>query len=277
MRLAVALIRGVFATISLPGMIAAQTTLPGHVVDIKVGEYFILAPDSAPAGVITLRVTQTGDVVKRFPADTAKLRADLTYHFHMVWVVRLDSGRTVADLLEAGRSNSPAPWATVLGGAGFADAPGSSNATMTLPPGSYALVCYVGSARADRNRYHLLKGMVRPITVVGGTSSVPLPNPHLTVVLRDSSEAVPDTLRAGTYRILVRNEGKRPADFGISRLKPGYTIAQAKAWQARSLTEPPRHAVGGVIHVRANDPLMTTVELVPGDYFFRDKHVVVRE
>lgn len=281
MRLAFTLIYPLFlATTSFPGVIAAQRAtlpLPGHVVDIKVGEYFILAPDSVPAGVVSLRVTQTGDAIKPWPPDIARLRADLTYHFHMVWLVHLDSSKTAADLLEAERSRSPAPWAKILGGAGFADAPGSSNVTTILSPGSYALVCYVGSAREDRSRYHLLKGMIRPITIIGGRSSARLPIPELTVVLRDDSAVTPDTLRAGTLRILVRNEGKRAADFGISRVKPGYTIAQARAWRPRLMTEPPRHAVGGVVHVRAKGSLMTTIVLVPGNYFFGGKHVVVRK
>ena len=260
-----------------PVITAAQkVSLPGNVVDIKVGEYFILAPDSVSAGVVTLRVTRTGDVIKPWPADINRLRADLTYHFHMVWLVRLDSGKTVADLLEAERNKSPTPWATILGGAGFADAPGSSNVTMALTPGAYALVCYVGSAREDRNRYHLLKGMIRPITVAGRPRSARLPAAQLTIDVRNDSATVPDTLRPGTHRILVRNSGERPTDFSINRVKPGYTVSQAREWRSRHMTEPPRHALGGVVYVRPRSSLMTTVQLAPGDHFFGDKHVVVR-
>ena len=255
---------------------AQISTLPGHVVDIRVGEYFILAPDSIPAGLVTLRLTQTGDVTKPWPADTARLRADVTYHFHMIWLVRLDSGKTITDLVTAKRADVPTPWMTILGGPGFADTPGSSNVTMIVPQGSYALVCFVGSAHEDRNRYHLLKGMIRPLTVSGGGTSDTLPAPQLTIVPGNDSATVPDTLTVGAYRILVRNEGPRRTDFGIGRLKSGYTIAQARAWRPRLLTEPPRHAVGGIVGIPAGRPLMTTVLLEPGDYFFGDKHVVVR-
>lgn len=254
---------------------AQSSSLPGRVVDIKVGEYYILAPDSIPPGLVTLRLTQTGDVVKPFPADMAKLKADLTYHFHMIWLVRLDSAKTSADLLKAERDGSSTPWATIVGGPGFADAPESSNVTMILKPGNYALVCYVGSAREDRNRYHLLKGMIRPLTVVKGAVSENLPSPTLTIVLRDGAVEMPKTLSPGPYRLLVRNKRNRPSDFGISRLKPGYTIEQAKAWRARLLTEPPRHAVGGLVWIAADSALMTSVTLKPGDYFFGDSHVAV--
>lgn len=261
-------------TFSIPAF-AQNSGLPGRVIDIKVGEYYILAPDSISAGLVTLRLSQTGDVVKPFPADMEKLKADLTYHFHMVWLVRLDSAKTAGDLLKAERDRAPTPWARILGGPGFADAPGSSNVTMNLKPGNYALVCYVGSAREDRNRYHLLKGMIRPLTVVGEPVSANLPKPRLTIVLRDSVVEMPKTLVAGAYRVLVRNKGRRASDIGINRVKPGYTVEQAQAWRSRFLTEPPRHAVGGLVWIEADSALMTSITLKPGDYFFGDKHVVV--
>ena len=254
-----------------------SAALPGHVIDIKVGEYFITAPDSAPAGLVTLRLTQTGDVVKPWPADTAKLKADLTYHFHMVWLIRLDSARTISDVLVAERDGQPTPWKTILGGAGFADAPNSSNVTMLLTPGNYALVCYVGSAREDRNRYHLLKGMIRPLTVSARAASEPLPATQLTILLRPGSVVMPDTLARGQHSILIRNERERAVDFGIRRVKAGFTVAQVRSWRPSMMTEPPGHAVGGVVHIKPEQSLITTVTFEPGNYFFGVKHVVVRE
>ncbi|HVF39953.1 MAG TPA: hypothetical protein VM939_08630 [Gemmatimonadaceae bacterium] len=256
---------------------AQKPDLPGKVVDIRAGEYFIISPDSIRAGLITIRLTQTGDVTKPWPADMDKLRADLTYHFHMVWLVRLDSGKTAADLLRAEHDRAPTPWATILGGPGFADTPGSSNVTMIVPPGNYAFVCYVGSAREDRDRYHLLKGMIRPLRVTGKSTSEPLPVPRLRVSVRNDSTVMSDTLVAGSQTILVRNTGKRPTDFAINRLKPGYTVAQARAWRPRMMTEPPKHAVGGVVWIASDSELLTTVVLEAGDYFFGNKHVVVRK
>jgi hypothetical protein len=280
MRRIAALTRAIVAISLSAGAVGAQgaalPALPGRVLDIKVGEYFIHARDSMPAGLVTLRVTQTGDVVKPWPGDSARRRADLTYHFHMVWLVRLDSGKTIGDLMEAERTRGRTPWATVLGGAGFADAPDAANVTMLVPPGSYALVCYVGSAREDRSRDHLLKGMVRPLTVVGPPARSRLPAPRLTIVVRDSAVVVPPTLRAGSYLVRIRNEGARQTDFGIGRVKAGYTLAEARAWRPRMMTEPPRHSVGGVVHIAPGGSLLTTVRLVPGDYLVGDRHVVVR-
>jgi len=255
---------------------AQSSGLPGHLLDVRVGEYFILAPDSIPAGLVTLRLTQTGDVTKPWPADMEKLRTDVTYHFHMIWLVRLDSGKTITDVFNAERARIPTPWMTILGGPGFADTPGSSNVTMMVSQGSYALICFVGSAQEDRNRYHLLKGMIRPLKVTGVPTSDTMPAPQLTVVLGNDSASIADSLTAGVYRILVRNEGPRSTDFAIGRLKSGYTVAQARAWRPRLMTEPPRHAIGGIVGIPAGRALMTTVVLEPGDYFVGDEHVVVR-
>ena len=255
---------------------AQEPALPGHVVDIKVGEYFIIAPDSIPSGLVTLRLTQTGDVTKPWPADTARLRADLTYHVHMIWLVRLDSARTSSDLFEAARDRKPSPWAKILGGPGFADAPHASNVSMLLTPGNYALVCYVGSAREDRSRYHVLKGMVRPLTVIARATTDTLPAAEVNIVLRGGSVQMPDTLAARTWRFVVRNDGERSVDFGISKVKPGYTLDQVRAWRPNQMTEPPRRAVGGLVYIEAQKSLMTTAALEPGDYIFGGKHVVVR-
>jgi hypothetical protein len=274
--------RPIFASIIgvavwLPTITQAQNVaIPGRLIDIKVGEYFILAPDTSPAGLVTLRLSQTGDAVKPWPADTAKLREDLTYHFHMVWLVRLDSAKTFSDLYKAESERRPTPWATIIGGPGFADAPGSSNVSVVLTPGNYALVCYVGSAREDRGRYHLLKGMIRPLTVTPSSSSVSLPEPALTITLRGDSIIMADTLRAGTRQYLIRNEGERPADFHVSVVKAGYTVEQARSWRPRMMTEPPRKAVGGVVYVTPTRPLITTLLLEPGDHLFNGKHIVVR-
>jgi hypothetical protein len=266
------------SAVSLPSVCVSQGTnpLPGHIVDIKVGEYFILAPDSIPSGVVTLRLTQTGDVTKPWPADTAKLHADNTYHFHMIWLVRLDSAKTFTDLFAAHRDRQQAPWSRIMGGPGFADSPSSSNVTMQLPPGNYALVCYVGSARENRDRYHVLKGMIRPLTVTASENSGTLPATDITIVLRGETAEMPDTLAAGDWRVALLNKSERNTDFGVARLKKGYTIDQVRAWRPNQMTEPPRHAVGGVVHIRPEQSLMTTLHLEPGDYFFKGKHVVVR-
>jgi hypothetical protein len=87
--------------------------LPGRVVDVAAGEFFFQAPDSIPAGLTTFRLRQVGLVRHRATAggaardSTTEDRGDPTRGFHMLWVVRLDSGRTVADFHRAIRAREP--------------------------------------------------------------------------------------------------------------------------------------------------------------------------
>jgi hypothetical protein len=193
----------------------------------------------------------------------------------MVWLVRLDSARTLNDLVQAEIDGEPTPWATIVGGVGFAHPPGAANATLELAPGNYALVCYVGSAREDRSRYHLLKGMSRPLTVGPAAAAQPIPATDVFVELIGDSIVVPDTLTAGTHRLQIRNAGARPADFAIRRLDPGVTLDSANVWRPRMLTAPPFTVIGGVVAIPVNRSLITTVALVPGNYTLNRRLVVV--
>lgn len=249
----------------------------GRIVDITAGEYAIYAPDSVRAGVLTLRLSQIGDARKPWPGDTARRQMDPTYDFHMVWLVRLDSGRTASDLYRAEHSQLPTPWAKVVGGVGFASPPMSSNATMRVAPGNYALVCYVGSAREDRSRYHLLKGMIRDLVVAPPVVSMSLPRPTLTLVLQDDSIIGPNHIAAGRHVIAVRNNAGRRVDLGIRKLTPGATIDSVRAWRPRLMTAPPFISVGGVVAVPSKGTLFTEVTLDAGEYLFNAHRIVARE
>jgi hypothetical protein len=258
----------------LAGALAAQA-LPGRVVDVAASEYAFRAPDTIPAGLTTFRLRQEGRVkaAAHLPLagreSLATHNGDATDGLHMLWVVRLDSGRTMADFYAAARADSSAPWARLLGGPGFAFPPRTTNATMSLEPGSYVLVCYVGSAREDRNRYHVLKGMFRSLTVV--PSSAPaagMPEPDVTVTMGPGSEVTFSTPipRAGVWRILVLNRNSRRGPFAIRRVLAGHTAAEAQSWRRADGRPPVAEPWGGFATVGSGDSLLTTIDMIPGAY-----------
>src|SRR5688500_9320730 len=116
--------------------------LPGRVVDVAAGEYFLRAPDSIPAGLVTFRLSQVGDRL----TNPAKVEAenlapatpdnDPTRAFHMLWVARLEPGRTLSEWYAAHVKGEPTPWAVELGGPAAAEPPRTSHATMVLEPGN---------------------------------------------------------------------------------------------------------------------------------------------
>ena len=257
---------------------AAAEALPGRVVEVAAGEFFFQAPDSIPAGLTTFRLRQIGLVHQRVLAGGAARDslgahpADQTRGLHMLWLVRLDSGKTAADLYRAAQaSERTTGWARSLGGPGFALPPGTSNATLVLAPGNYVIVCYVGSAREDRTRYHLLNGMFRALTVLPN----PAPSsamPAADVVIRVSETGALQysaPIVAGRRVLRIENAGPRPYEFSVRRVAPGRTTADALAWRPidSPRTPPPFEPIGGLSDVPSGGSLVTTMNFQPGDHF----------
>ncbi|MBA3579599.1 MAG: hypothetical protein H0W42_06370 [Gemmatimonadaceae bacterium] len=257
-------------------MAPPEERLPGRVVDVSAGEFFLRAPDTIPAGLTTFRLHQVGEIL----TNPAKVRAenlapatpdhDPTRAFHMLWVVRLDARRTVDEWYRAHVRGEPTPWAIDLGGPASTDPPRTSNATMVLEPGTYVLVCHVGSARADRNRSHLLKGMFRQLTVVRSTSPlVALPQPD--VVARISSDGriqLSGPVRKGRQVIRVINETSRSYEFIMNRVKEGRTAGELVTWKRTDGTTNPSTRLGGLSDVPPGATRTITEAFVPGMHVF---------
>jgi hypothetical protein len=289
-----ALVAAVCGSLALPvagaQLVAQQpqrdTLLPGRTVDVTASEYAFRAPDTIPAGLVTFRLQQAGRAAggaHLSPLDRQALLShggDATDGLHMLWVVRLDSGQTAADFYATQRAGADTPWAHLLGGPAFAFPPRTTNASMSLVPGNYVLVCFVGAAREDRRRYHLLKGMFRPLTVVATDAAMePLPAPDATVTigLSDSVTWSIPAMKGGTRRLLVRNRSGSRVEFTIARVRDGHTAAEAIAWRRRDGTPPVVEPWGGVVGLAHGDSMLTTLDLVPGTYVANRVGIVVIE
>ncbi len=246
-------------------------TLPGKVVDVTAGEFYFLAPDTIPEGLTSFRLTQAGLVVERLRAG-AKGRAivadkgDNTRGAHMLWVVRLAPGKTMTDLLKAARAGErTTEWATQLGGPSFALPPRTSNATLDLEPGNYVLVCYTGSAREDKSRYHFLNGMSRPLVVIrSGRKHLPLPIPDVVArVTERGSVQLSRPLRAGKQVIRVENTTGSDFEFKFQRMMRGVS---AKSFLLQTSDDGPGIPWGGLGSVPAKSIVTTTIDFLPGEY-----------
>ncbi len=261
-----------------PRATPVSPALPGRVVEVAAGEFFFQAPDSIPAGLTTFRLRQIGLVHQRMIAGGAARDsmaadpADQTRGFHMLWLVRLDSGRAAADLFRAAQAGErTTAWARNLGGPGFAMPPGTSNATLVLEPGNYVITCFVGSAREDRKRYHLLNGMFRALTVLPNAAPVAaMPAPDVVVRVSESGALQYSApILAGRRVLRIENAGPRPYEFSVRRVVPGRTTAEALAWRPvdSPRTPPPFEPLGGLSDVPSGGSLITTMNFEPGEYF----------
>jgi hypothetical protein len=276
-RLTRAVLLAPLALVALAGVSLAASyplhaqPLPGRVVEVRAGEFFFQAPDTIPAGLTTFELRNVGMMAERHRAGVRGRAlvaegSDGTHGAHMLWIVKLEDGKRVSDLYEAARRGERlTPWATQLGGPGGAYPPRMSNATLLLEPGQYALVCYIGSAREDRTRYHLLKGMFRALTVTPAPAP-PLPLPPPDVVARITGEGTvtfSTPLVAGRQVIRVENTTDRGHEFKFHRMPAGTTGAEF-------LAQPPGAEPGtpwsGLAEVPANGAVTTTIGFEPGEY-----------
>ena len=256
-------------------------SLPGRVVDVKAGEFYFLAPDTIPEGLTTFRLRQVGLVVDRLRAGATGRhmvadKGDDTRGAHMLWVVRLDSGKTMSDLYRAAQSGERrTPWAKQLGGPSFALPPRTSNVTLDLEPGNYVLVCYVGSAREDRSRYHFLNGMSRSLTVVRtGKKDGPVLRPTVTAHIKgDGIVHFSGRIIRGRNLIRVENATQKDYEFKFQQVPAGMTGKEFLAQKAGGPGKP----WGGLASVPSGSSILTTIAFEPAQYILGTRPAIRHE
>ena len=248
---------------------ASPEALPGRVVDVNAGEFFFQAPVSIPAGLTTFRLHQVGMAAERLREggrgrSLVLHEGDNTHGVHMLNIFRLEDGKTYTDLVEAFRARAATPWAKNLGGPFFVFPPRTTNVTLDLEPGSYALVCPVGAAREDQTRNHILKGMIRPFTVVPATGpKATAPRPDLVIrIMKDGTADLSAPVTAGRQIINVENTTTDGHQIAFWRLQKGQVTDDRRALIDRGDMIP----WAGLEAVPPGWSLMMTTEFEPGIY-----------
>jgi uncharacterized cupredoxin-like copper-binding protein len=220
-----------------------------NVVTITASEFAFAAPDTIPAGLTTLRLVATGQEPH-----------------HMV-VMRLDSGKTMADLQTMmSQPEAPVPpWLAFPIGVSVIAPGDSGNATATLSPGHYVLACFIPSPDGTP---HVAKGMVRPMEVAATTAAAaPEPAADIVITEKDYGFDVSGPLTAGTHTIRVENGGPQIHEVAMNLLAPGKTLADYQAWMQGGMQgPPPAKPVGGVTGPDVGGHEFFTATLVAGTY-----------
>ena len=229
-----------------------------HVAVIHTKDFAFDAPDSVTAGWTTFRMTNDGPGV------------------HHVQFVRLDSGKTVQDLVPAldalvqGKAPPPA-WMAFVAGPNAPNPGSESDAVVNLAAGSYAIVCLVD---LPGHVSHFDKGMVRPIkvTAASGTPAAE-PTADVTVALSDYKfETTGPVTAAGTHTFKVTNTGPQPHEIEILRFAPGKTMKDvgefmtAMAGPNPPAGPPPVDLIGGVSAGLPKQVSYFMANLTPGKY-----------
>jgi hypothetical protein len=215
-------------------------------VTLVADDYSITSPDTLQAGAVTLKLVNKGK------------------EFHHVWVARLEAGKTVEDLLAAMKTPGPLPaWVREMGGPNAPAPGGESNATLTLTPGSYFVACVIPGPDGVP---HVMKGMIRPLTVVKAAKPAADPVGDVTMTLLDYSFTLSGPLTPGKHLIEVRNNGAQPHEIELVRLAPGKTVQEALAWLHKPEGTPPGLPLGGVAPLGRGGVNWFEVDLEPGKY-----------
>jgi uncharacterized cupredoxin-like copper-binding protein len=224
---------------------AAPTT-----VTVTATDYGFDAPASAPAGAVTIHLINRGK------------------ELHQVQLIKLENGKTAADLAKAMQTPGPTPsWVKFVGGPNGI-APGQeARATSVLAPGSYVFLCFIPS---QDGVMHAAKGMVRPFEVTVASGAVmEAPAADVTIKLTDYAFEPSPALTQGRHTIMVENAGPQPHELVLLKLAPGKKAEDFGKWAETGMKgPPPAEPLGGVGFLDKGLRGSFTANLTPGDYGF---------
>lgn len=228
----------------------ASTAAPTpNVVTFHALDFAFTGPAQIPAGLTTLRLVNDG-------AEP-----------HHMQVVKLESGKTVEDLLTAVATPGPPPdWVSFRGGPNGIDPGGVANSTQFLEAGQYALLCIIPSFYDGV--LHVAKGMHATLEVVATDAPAAAePTADLVMELIDYGFQLSTDITAGTKTIRVVNNGSQWHEVVIARLAEGKTVADFGAWAGSGFQgEPPASFIGGVVALDAGAHSYFTADFSEGDY-----------
>lgn len=244
--LAAALISG--ATTVTSTVTSTVPPRPPTVVTVRATDFAFTAPARIAAGPTTFRMVNAGK------------------ELHHVTVIRLTRGKTMADYVNAMKKPGPPPaWATDAGGPNGAVPGQSAEATMTLEAGKYVLVCFIPSP--GERAPHLMKGMVRELTVTPAKSAAMAPKADVDMRLTDYAFTLSKPLAAGRHVVRVVNDAAQSHEFQLVRLAPGKTAMEVAHWVEDGMKgPPPGMPIGGVTAVAKGRAVLVPVELSAGSY-----------
>lgn len=225
---------------------AASAPAP-NIVTVHAKDFAYDAPAEIPAGFTTFKLINDGP------------------NLHHVEIVRLDSGKTLANLeAELAKPAAPPTWAVFEGGPNAPDPGKESSATLDLEPGNYAMICLVD---VPGGVPHFAKGMVHPFTVTAAPAGpkAAAPAADMTLTLSDYAFDLSQPLTAGTHTFEVKNTATQMHEVELVRLAPGKTAEQFMSWVAKPSGPPPGSGLGGAAPF-VGAPVYFTADITPGTY-----------
>jgi hypothetical protein len=233
----------------IPSAIYGPTTAaPAHTLVVTAYEYAFQAPDSLPAGAVTVRLVNRG----RKP--------------HQVVIARLDDtsslDRVMRSLTADKARTGGVRW---VGGVETAIPGESSEAILPLTSGRYVLLC---SYDGDNGLAHVSLGMIRPLVVTPGAPAPvrSLPAAQTTIELSDYHLGISSPLHSGKQLVRIVNVGEHRHHLIIARIVGNATTDEIMKWDGKSQPAPVQGMSGGAAAMDPGQASVIEMDLKPGRY-----------
>ena len=237
------------ALAGVPGAIHSSTGADAaHTLLISAYEYAFTAPDSVPAGVVTVRLVDRGKKA------------------HQVAIGRLDDtsslDRVMRSLVADKARTGGIRW---VGGVESAIPGESSETILPLTSGRYVLMCAYGG---ENGLAHMSLGMIRSLVVTPGSpvTARSLPVSSSTITLSDYHIGISIPLRSGTQLVRVVNAGTHRHHLVIARIVGNATTEEIMKWDGKSQPAPLADMSGGAAAMDPGQSSVIELDLKPGRY-----------
>jgi plastocyanin len=228
---------------------SGASPLQDSTVAIQASDFSFAAPTVVEGGFVTIDFTNNGP--EPHHAQLVKLPDDLSFE---------KFGKAIN-----GDERAALGLVKQVGGAAVVNTGGSTEVTVNLDPGAYALICVIRSPQ-DRTP-HFLKGMISPLVVTPASTMGTPPTVSGEVTLKDFSIEMPDVISTGPTTLHVTNAGPgNPHELALVKLKPGTTADDARNAIMNPAGPPPFTAVGGFQSEAVGLDGYVTLNLEPGEY-----------
>ena len=217
-----------------------------NVVDVVAREYRYEMPDTLPAGPTLFHFTDDGKLL------------------HHMTIVKLEHGKTLSDFTALPAGPLPA-WAVLMGGPNTPmPRGGESEAIVDLPPGNYAVICVIPDAAG---KPHMMKGMVKGLTVTPSTEAHTIPASDLTLTLTDYKFSFSRPPTAGRHIVRIVNDGTQPHEAVMFRLEAGKKGEDIANWVSAGMQGPPPGSpITGISAEAPGKENTLLLNLSPGTY-----------
>ncbi|HEU4883067.1 MAG TPA: plastocyanin/azurin family copper-binding protein, partial [Longimicrobium sp.] len=113
---------------------------------------------------------------------------------------------------------------------------------------------------------HMMKGMVKPLTVTPAVSEARMAPADVQVTLRDYAFELTPELTAGRHTLRVQNAAAQPHEVVLMKLAPGKTAQDLLAWMQTEQGAPPAMPMGGTTLLSTGEFNQLTLDVEPGEY-----------